>query len=119
MKKSTAKEVYQELLKGKTVALVMEHELPGVTPEMIDWWWDNMDNESYKKWQPEEHFALAWQIPPSKFGHAGAIHMACEKISELPAEILRIRWEEPGAAPITTYLQSCQCGQSAWSRSGR
>jgi hypothetical protein len=28
--------------------------------------------------------------------------MACEKISEMPAHILRIRWEEPEAAPIRT-----------------
>jgi len=43
MTKSTAGIVYKELLKGKTVALVMEHELRGVTPEMLDWWWDDME----------------------------------------------------------------------------
>lgn len=40
MTKSLAEVVYKELLEGKTHALVMEHELHGVTPEMIDWWWD-------------------------------------------------------------------------------
>jgi len=55
MKKSAPNDVYRELLKGKTIALVMDHELRGVTPEMIDWWWDNVDNESYKMWQPDDH----------------------------------------------------------------
>jgi hypothetical protein len=42
MKKASPDVVYKELLKGETVNLVMEHELRGVTPEMLDWWWDNM-----------------------------------------------------------------------------
>jgi len=104
--------VYEELLKGKTAFLVMEHELHGVTPEMIDWWWDNMDNDSYILWQPEDHVALEWQIPPAKAGHAGAIHMACEKISEIPAHILRIRWEEPSAAPIKTICRHVNVGSA-------
>jgi hypothetical protein len=42
MKKSSPQVVYKELLKGKPKPLVMEHELRGVAPEMLDWWWDNM-----------------------------------------------------------------------------
>jgi len=110
MKEPSPQAVYQELLKGKTVALVMDHELRGVTPEMIDWWWDNMDNDGYKMWQPEDHIALAWQIPASKIGHVGAIHMACEKISEMPAHILRIRWEDPAAALISTLYNHVNVG---------
>ncbi len=33
--------------KGKTIDLVVDHELYGVTPEMIDWWWDNIDTIMY------------------------------------------------------------------------
>jgi hypothetical protein len=62
--------VYKELLKGKTVNLVMEHELHGVTPAMINWWWDNMDNDSYRLWHPEDHLALEWQILPGRVGEA-------------------------------------------------
>jgi hypothetical protein len=110
MKKSSPQVVYKELLKNETVALVMEHELCGVTPEMLDWWWDNMDNDTYKLWHPQDHIALEWQIPPSQVGHAGAIHMACEKIAEQPADILRIRWEEPGTAPISTIYGHVNVG---------
>jgi len=117
MKASSPQAVYEELLKGKTIALVMDHELRNVTPEMLDWWWDNMDNDSYRMWQPEDHIALEWQIPPSKAGHVGAIHMACEKISETAdqgvtsgARILRIRWEDPAAAPIKTIYSHVNVG---------
>ena len=112
MKKSSSDVVYKELLNGKPVALVMEHELRGVTPEMLDWWWDNMDNDTYKLWNPQDHIALEWQIPPSQVGHAGAIHMACESISDIPASILRIRWEEPSAAPIATIYSHVNVGSA-------
>ncbi len=66
---------------GKTVALVVEHRLRGVTPEMIDWWWDNIDNDSYRLWHPRDHIAFEWQVPPTETGHVGAIHMACESLT--------------------------------------
>ena len=37
----------------ETVDLVIEHELRGVTPEMLDWWWINMVNSQYYLlWHP-------------------------------------------------------------------
>lgn len=110
MKKSSPDVVYKELLKNYTKALVVDHKLHDVTPEMIDWWWDNMDNDSYRLWHPEDHLALEWQIPPAKIGHVGAIHMACEKISDVSAQILRIRWEELESAPITTTYSHVNVG---------
>ncbi|MFX0049437.1 MAG: DAPG hydrolase family protein, partial [Candidatus Hermodarchaeota archaeon] len=51
--------IMKQILKnsgGKTIDLVVDHELPGVTPEMIDWWWDNIDSsERYKLWHPDDH----------------------------------------------------------------
>ncbi|HEX7364548.1 MAG TPA: phloretin hydrolase [Dehalococcoidia bacterium] len=110
MKKSSPQVVYKELLKNKTVALVMNHELQGVTPEMLDWWWDNLDNNTYRLWHPQDHIALDWQISPAQVGHAGAIHMACEKIADEPARMLRIRWEEREAAPISTIYSHVNVG---------
>ncbi len=103
MGKSSPTEVYKELLKSETVSLVIEHELHGVTPEMLDWWWDNMDNDSYKLWNPKDHIALEWQIPPRQMGHIGAIHMACESISDIPPQILRIRWQDPSARSLPPF----------------
>ena len=39
--------------------LVNYHEIPGVTPEMIDWFWDNME-KAYYLWAPDEHVSFVW-----------------------------------------------------------
>ena len=79
---------------GKTVPVVVDHELEGVTPEMITWWWDNIDNtERYKLWHPKDHIAFEWVDPPTQ-GHVGTIQKATEKIGGIPMALL-IRWEDP------------------------
>ena len=84
--------------KGKTIDLVVDHELPGVTPEMIDWWWDNIDSsDRYKLWHPDDHKSFEWEVSPKK-GHVGAIQRIVENIG-LPT-MLRIRWEDPSESPI-------------------
>ena len=84
--------------KGETIDLVVDHILPGVTPEMIDWWWDNINSsERYKLWHPEDHKSFEWEVSPEK-GHIGAIQRIVENIV-LPTK-LRIRWEDPNSSPI-------------------
>ncbi len=84
--------------KGKTIDLVVDHELLGVTPEMIDWWWDNIHTtERYKLWHPEDHKSFEWEVSPKR-GHVGAIQRIVENIG-LPT-MLRIRWEDPSSSPI-------------------
>ncbi len=87
-----------KMSKGKTIDLVVEHQLQGVTPEMIDWWWDNIDvTDRYKLWHPEDHKSFEWEISP-KGGHVGAIQRIVENIG-FPT-MLRIRWEDPSQSPI-------------------
>jgi len=38
--------------------------------------------------------------------------MACERISDIPASILRIRWEDRSAAPITTIYSHVNVGSA-------
>jgi len=54
-----------------------EHELHGVTPEMIDWWWDNME-KGYPLWHPVDHHAFKWAEgkAPGEVGHIGAVQIA-------------------------------------------
>ncbi|WXG39817.1 MAG: phloretin hydrolase [Candidatus Freyarchaeum deiterrae] len=97
--------------KSETVDLVVEHKLRGVTPEMIDWWWDHIDNtERYKLWNPEDHVSFRWEAPPSRHRHVGAIQVAVEKIGETPPIKLRIRWEDPGSVPISTTYSHVNAG---------
>ena len=41
-------------------------DMPGVTPEMIDWWfgWHSDSPERYKLWHPNAHVYAAWSAPP-------------------------------------------------------
>jgi hypothetical protein len=83
----------------KTIDLVVDHILKGVTPEMIDWWWDNIDTaERYKLWHPKDHKTFQWEVSP-KDGHIGAIHRVEEDIGGITTT-LRIRWEDPKVSPI-------------------
>jgi len=100
--KSLEDKFLQEL-GSKTMDLVIEHELHGVTPEMLDWWWKNMVNpEYYRLWHPKDHISIEWEVPPTKEGNIGAIHVAEERIGEIPAQRIRIRVEDPASSPIST-----------------
>lgn len=80
--------------KSETVDLVVDHELRGVTPEMIDWWWVHIETtERYKLWHPKDHKSFKLE--------AGATHTATEDIGGTPTT-LRIRPENPSSVPIST-----------------
>ena len=84
--------------KSETVDLIVDHELQGVSPEMIDWWWDHINNtERYKLWHPKDHISFKWEKSP-KNGHFGAIQCVIETV-KVPT-MLRIRWEDPISIPI-------------------
>jgi DAPG hydrolase PhiG domain len=45
-------------------------DMPGVSPEMIDWWfaWHGDDAAKYKLWHPHAHIHAQWREPPPKTG---------------------------------------------------
>jgi hypothetical protein len=94
-----------EELKPETVDLVVDHELRGVTPEMLDWWWEKMvDSRYYQLWHPKDHVSIEWEVPPSKEGGSNTIHIAEERIGEFPPRKIRIRRVDPASSPIVaTY----------------
>lgn len=91
--------------RSQNIDLVIDHDLNGVTPEMIDWWWKNMVNSNYyKMWHPKDHVSIKWEIPPEREGNIGAIHIAEEKIGNFPVTKLRIKVIDPATSPISaTY----------------
>ncbi len=94
-------ERYARKSEGKTIDLIIEHELPDVTPEMIDWWWDHIEStERYKLWHPKDHKSFRWITIPDH-PHIGKIQEVVEKIKGIPT-LLRIRWEDPAENPIPT-----------------
>ena len=97
-----------KISKGKTVDLVVDHILPGVTPEMIDWWWYNIDStDRYKLWHPKDHRFFEWEVSP-KNSHVGAIHRVVETIGF--DTTLRIRWEDLSTSPIPIEYDHAQIG---------
>ena len=96
---------------NKTIDLIIEHELLGVSPEMIDWWWDHIDNsERYRLWHPENHKSFEWEISPEDLkGHVGAIQRVVETIEGRPTT-LRIRWEDPDSIPIKAEFTNKNAG---------
>lgn len=102
-----------EKAKPETVDLVVEHELHGVTPEMIDWWWTQLvDSQNYKLWHPEDHISIEWEVPPTKESRVGAIHVAEERFGEFPARKLRLRAEDPASSPIPISYKHVRAGSN-------
>ena len=66
--------------------------LNGVTTEMIDWFWSNME-KCFLLWHPEEHEPLTWAIPPQHGNLLGAIHIAPQTWSDGIRQNLYIRFE--------------------------
>ena len=74
--------------------IVVDHIIPGVTTEMIDWWWVNME-KGYELWCPDEHKGFRWEVKPPLGGHIGAVQIATESIDFGPVRDLRIEWVDP------------------------
>ena len=88
--------------------LIVDHELTGVTPEMLDWWWDNIYNtERYRLWHPQSHIAFRWEHKSDE--HVGMVQEVTEKIGVFPTT-LRIRWEDPSLVPIPRVYRHANAG---------
>jgi hypothetical protein len=79
--------------------LVNYHTIVGVTEEMIDWFWANME-KCYYLWSPDEHVHFEWEIPPTKNGFVGAIHFVREVEPPMPEKSLRMRFQSPNTCPM-------------------
>jgi DAPG hydrolase PhiG domain len=101
--------IRREEIGGKKMDLVIHHELRDVTPEMIDWWWDNIDTtERYRMWHPESHLTFAWEGEEGS-EHIGKTHRVTEIVGGATVE-LRIRWEDPDRIPIERIYSHANAG---------
>lgn len=88
-----------KMSRSETKDLVIDHELPGVTPRMIDAWWPLMgDTERYKLWHPKDHIRARLDIGEEE-GRTVVTHCVLEKIGGIPNS-LRLRLEDPDTIPI-------------------
>ncbi len=93
--KQTFQEGYRRNEDGHGWEIIANHEIHGVTPIMIDWWWDNINTtQRYKLWHPTDHISFQWLIPPTN-GHVGAVHRVEEYLNGNGlSATLEIRWED-------------------------
>jgi hypothetical protein len=49
--------------------------LDGIEPDMIDWWFSNMDAELYFQFHPCDHKKFAWTRDKKPATHVGATHL--------------------------------------------
>ena len=54
-----------------------QHFLPGLTSEMLDWFWANME-KGYYLWAPGSHKKFTWVKAPAEVGFEQSIHMISE-----------------------------------------
>lgn len=78
--------------------IIANHEIAGVTPEMIDWWWDHIDTTTrYQLWHSRDHLSFEWLVPPTN-GHVGAVQRIVESFGAVSAPPIEIRWEDASGA---------------------
>ena len=99
------REDYRE--RGFVLSSQKQHFLPGVTAEMLDWFWANME-KGYYLWAPGSHKRFSWVKAPAQYGMEHSVHMiaeSCEKGS--PVEIHRLPLAE--FCPFSEMLEHVIC----------
>ena len=77
--------------------------ISGVTAEMCDWWWGNLE-KGYDVWAPGEHYGFDWKIPPCQVGYEGSVELSYEFDPHHPLELIRLGMHE---YPFTECFEHC------------
>jgi hypothetical protein len=64
-----------EQLAPTEVRVAAVDELRGITPEMFEWWFANMDHDTYLRFHPHDHKAFAWTRGKEPGRYVGATHL--------------------------------------------
>lgn len=78
--------------------LANKTEMPGVTPEMFEWWfaWHPLEDMRYRIWDPEDHYFARQQMPEKAFDPGvpmrektwGTVHLVREDIGPGPDDLV-------------------------------
>lgn len=66
---------------GYELSSQKQHFLPGLTADMLDWFWANME-KGYYLWAPGSHKRFSWVKAPSQVGMENSIHMIAESCTQ-------------------------------------
>ena len=67
----------EAVARGLALPSQKQHLLPGVTAEMLDWFWANME-KGYYLWAPGSHKRFNWVKTPWEWGLEDSVHMIAE-----------------------------------------
>jgi hypothetical protein len=90
-----------------------EDKIHDVTPDMLDWFFDNME-KGFHLWHPTQHKAFEWEVSPSKVGHVGSVQLTWQKATDDgPVQKIRIEAIDVGLCPIPITHEHITvfCGQ--------
>lgn len=79
-------------------AMNLEWELTGVTAEMIDWFWSNMEKCNLL-WHPAQHEPLQWARAPRHGNPVGSIHIAPQTWNDGSRQNLYLQWQPIDSLP--------------------
>lgn len=65
--------------KGWVIQSQSQHMLPGISAEMLDWFWANME-KGYYLWAPGSHKRFNWVKAPWQYGFLHSVHMISESV---------------------------------------
>lgn len=65
------------------VKIVAEANLKGVSPEMLDWWWDNITPQTFTQLHPTQNVSFEWLVAPGSPQHLGASPGARQQIRQV------------------------------------
>lgn len=79
-----------------SIAVAVKTPMPGVTPQMWDWWfgWHSSQDLRYKLWHPSAHLSARWQDGESHIGYVGRTSIVVEYIGENLLEAA-VRFKSP------------------------
>jgi hypothetical protein len=73
----------------RRVRVAAVDRLGGVTPEMVDWWFGRMDEQTYLRFHPVDHAKFAWVRGKEPGRYVGATHLTYHCYGGPPSPVLR------------------------------
>jgi hypothetical protein len=102
-----------ERLSPAEVRVAAVDELHGISPAMFEWWFANLDHDSYLRFHPADHKAFAWTRGKEPGRYVGATHLTYHQYGGSgPVVRTEITFVEPGALYPPATLSALDGGHA-------
>jgi DAPG hydrolase PhiG domain len=105
-------------LDSGVIHIAVRTPMPGVAPEMIDWWLEFLHHtEEYKWWHPRDHVWSDWEVAAPPGEYIGRTHLVHEYVGGHLAK-LRISFKDPGEILDRKRFKDANVGTAVWAYVG-